>query len=481
MIDLIRFTHQNLWLSRAGELVVRDAVERALDVDDFANGSSFVWGQSVRSPNTGEVWHYLATRGNLSGEGTLHVCDEDFMELTSVSIGAIPPRPVITLATISSPHVSSLELVIGGPDIPTLYGFAGSGLIYSEKQESTDPNATAIDVPRGIVAGFAGRAVVANGKNLYFSNGYGTRVVDGVATFTGPRTYTAVNIGDMAAIVYSLHTSEQGALIIVTDSGVWGLPPQAVASGVQVRDLFEKISSYGATDYGQTALHRSTVYGLSDLGIVRASVPALPEIPLDEVRLPRSLSEPIEVPDYRSLRLWAWEQGIAVSQPHAVCLVDDDRGFRSWQTDSFDMSIVGVLEEQDGASLFVSPSRVWGFHGYDHQGSTLVGVAAGALEVDPAGSQVVREVTTSSDSPGAQLSAVRGSSVRRHATPQRGAKIGVDVWSATEVYGERAIRSRRHRFAVRTDDPTIEVGAEHPGSRLGLLDVTMRGQGRRRP
>src|SRR5690606_31597144 len=144
---------QNLWLSRAGELVVRDAVERALDVDDFAVGSSFVWGKSVRSPNTGEVWHYLATRGNLSGEGTLHVCDEEFTELTSVSLGAIPPRPVITLATSSSPHVSSLELVIGGPDIPTLYGFAGSGLIYSEKQPSTDPNATAIDVPRGIVAG----------------------------------------------------------------------------------------------------------------------------------------------------------------------------------------------------------------------------------------------------------------------------------------------------------------------------------------
>src|SRR5690606_19360548 len=189
-----------------------------------------------------------------------------------------------------------------------------------------------------------------------------------------------------------------------------------------------------------------------------------------------------EVPDYRALRLWSWERGIAVSQTHAVCLVDDARAFRSWQTDNFDMSVVGVLEEQDGASLFVSPSSVWGFHGYDHQGdSPLVGVAAGALEVDPAGSQVVREVTTSSDSPGAQLCAVRGSSVRRHATPQRGAKIGTDKWSATEVYGERAIRSRRHRFAVRTDDPTIEVGAEHPGSRLGLLDVTMRGQGRRRP
>lgn len=71
-LDLLPFAHQNLWLSRAGELVVRDAVVRALNVNDFAGGESFVWGQSVRSPNTGEVWHYLATRGNLSGEGTLH-------------------------------------------------------------------------------------------------------------------------------------------------------------------------------------------------------------------------------------------------------------------------------------------------------------------------------------------------------------------------------------------------------------------------
>src|SRR5690606_25245070 len=140
----------NLWLSRAGELVVRDAMLPALAVGDLVASSSFVAGFSRRSPNTGDVWHYLVTRHNTTGLGTLHVCDEDFDVIQTLELGNVPPRCVITHAAISSPHVSSLEMIVGGPDIPTVYLFAGSGAVLAEAQEDEDDNTTVLDIPRGI-------------------------------------------------------------------------------------------------------------------------------------------------------------------------------------------------------------------------------------------------------------------------------------------------------------------------------------------
>jgi hypothetical protein len=479
MMSLDGWTFQNLELSRAGELVVRRAL--LTELAPVPSSSTFVAGWSLRSQNTGEVTHYVVSRA-ATGLATLVLYRESFAPLQSVPLGLVPERTFVTCATLASPHTSSLEMLIGGPDIRTYYGFVGGGVVAAEKVEDEDPDTDALDIPRGIVGSVAGRAVIASGKNLFFSNAYGTAIVDGPenvfeAVFTGPRTYSAVNIGDMGALVYGLHTSEAGELYVVTDRGVWALPPVALSQGLAVVDLFRKVSDYGATGYGQTSLSRGRLYGLSSKGVERLGDGA--EILLDEKRYARSLALPMEVSDYRQCQLLATDRGVAVSHQRGICLLDELSQHRTWITaPSRDMRAAGVLREREGHELFVLPKACASLYGTSE---AVTGVAAGLLQAPPEASLVVREVTTSSDSAGNQSAAVRGGSVRVKPTPQQGAIIGTDLWSATEPYGEKALRSRRHRFAVRTDDPTVEIAAEHPGSRVGLVDVVFRGQGRRRP
>jgi hypothetical protein len=477
MMSLDGWSFQDLELSRAGELVVR----RALLTERSGGSFTFLAGWSLRSQNTGEVTHYLVRRDTL-GFGLLTLYQESFSELQNMTLGLVPERTFVTCATLASPHTSSLEMLIGGPDIRTHYGFVGGGLVAAEKVEDEDPDSDALDIPRGIVGAVAGRAVIASGKNLFFSNAYGTAIVDGPdgvaeARFTGPRTYNAMNIGDMAAAVYGLHTSESGELYVVTDRGVWSMPPVALAQGLMVRDIFTKISDYGATGYGQTALSGGVLYGLTANGVVRLNDGV--EIPLDEKRYARSLALPMEVSDYRQCQIMATDRGVAVSHRNGICLLDSLSRHRTWITaPSRDMRAAGILREREGHEMFVLPASCASLYGTSE---AVTGVAAGLLQAPPEASLVVREVTTSSDTAGDQSAAVRGGSVRVKPTPQQGAIIGTDLWSATEPFGEKALRSRRHRFAVRTDDPTVEIAAEHPGSRVGLVDVVFGGQGRRRP
>jgi hypothetical protein len=490
MMSLDGWSLQNLELSRSGELVVRRALltESGVPLPVFGTNlglspGTFVAGWSLRSQNTGEVTHYLVVR-HRDGRGELYLYRESFagFELGSVPLGILPERTFVTCATLASPHTSSLEILIGGPDIRTHYGFVGGGVVVAEKVEDEDPDTDALDIPRGIVGSVAGRAVIASGKNLFFSNAYGTAIVDGPegvfeAVFTGPRTYSAVNIGDMAAAIYGLHTSDAGDLYVVTDRGVWALPPVALSQGLAVVDLFRKVSDYNATGYGQTAFSRGILYGLTSKGVARLSDGT--EISLDENRYSRALALPMEVSDYRQCQLLATDRGVAVSHRRGIFLLDELSQHRTWITaPSRDMRAAGILREREGHEIFVLPNALASLYGTNE---AVTGIAAGLLQAPPQASLVVREVTTSSDSAGNQSAAVRGGSVRVKPTPQQGAIIGTDTWSSTEPFGEKALRSRRHRFAVRTDDPTVEIAAEHPGSRLGMIDVAFGGQGRRRP
>lgn len=467
MINLDSFSFQNLSLLRSGELAVRPGFREEFSVGSLGPDLELVAGFSIPSPATGEVTHYLFARSKNTEHCTLFLLDNEFQTLQEYWVGPVPEDVVISYAVITDVTVANRELLICSPHFDSLYGIVGGGVTRAVKVESLNPNTSAVEIPRGICTAFAGRVFIGEGRHLYVS--------DPLA----PRTFVGVNIGALDGAIYSLHTIG-GGLVVVTEGGSYFLPLEVVGSAQIISATFRPYSTFSATGYLQTACVDNSVFGLTEVGVM--SLPDQREVSLNEVRMPRVLSTAVEVVDCRSLKMFSSTRGPLVSNNSSLAIFDLPRDFHSWWAtpSRTPIELVGVLTERDGSELLVTRSRILRAWGNTELGDQkVVGVASGRIPTSPQLSPVVREVTSSADGPGKQYVAVRDA-LKSSVTPQAYPVIGTDTWTSDRPLQERTMRSRRHLFAVRTDDRTIEVAAEHPGTRLGPIDLKTRGRGRAR-
>lgn len=466
-IDPFELSHRNCQINVSGDLVVRDAFRSLLSAP---SGYEFVAGFSLKSPNTGDTWHYLFERQISTSLVTLKVYDEQLNVIKTLSVGPVSSKRVhVYVASISSPTTANLELLITSPHFNSIYGIVGGGLQIAETVASVNPNTTAVDVPNGVCVGVNGRIIIGRGRNLFISDA------------KKPRTYVGVNIGGLHGVIYSIHDLQGGTVGVVTDKGTWILPADAFFSGQTAQAVFQKLSDYSATDYGQTAVVDDRLFGLSENGIREITADS-EEYSLAEEIVPRELARPIETTNFRKLRMFADGRGPLISQKDALCQFDLPREFFCWQTvaDGYDFELVSVLFEADGTPLYVVGSEVLRQIGNtEWTGEKVKGVVFGRVKTKARESLVARHLLVSSDSPGAMSGSIRGEDEMAVATPQEGALFETAVWDGFDLE-EKEIVSKRLDFNVRSDDLNVEVSFDYPGTRIGNLTLITKGPGKRR-
>ena len=348
--DVTGWAKRNVWTTGDGSLCVRPGFRR---IATPTAGRRWVGGFSVQNPWTLEVWHYIADVSTAGYDLVVRVFDDDFVEWQALRTGVdVVPRGF-------SFGVVEGEIMIGSPDMPTLWGFVGGPLTIATKVASDNPGTTAIDVPRGIVCSVLNRIVIADGASLYIS--------DPVAITGGsPRTFVAQNQNQRPGTVFGLHEGAGGNLVVVTSAGVYSLDPSAFA--VQIVGSngtdWRLVNRTEAFSYDSSANVRGRIYALTKRGFILADVEGGDEVRLDEPAV-QLIETRIASLDWRTSRIYAGEDGpiVAADSPsvgatpaiHMVGLV------RSWWTGSQEGKFTtrGVLSDVDGAPILLSDSGVW--------------------------------------------------------------------------------------------------------------------------
>jgi hypothetical protein len=515
-VNTSNFDLRNMVINNVGELSVRPADNVAgvmvnPDVSVPGNAAALLSFEverslSVKSQFTDDIFVY--TVGANSGPGGvrqdgnlyLQVLDETLRygnRKQVLNLGRYRPVRTMTSATVNG------QVIISGPDIPTLWGYSGSGLTFARKQDSINVTVETLSVPNGICVSWAGRCVIAKGEALFVS--------DPLA----PRTYTAGGIVTLAGFIYGLHVGVNGDLVAVTSNGVYSLSSQAAAQGQSIIGSIQKLSSYRASDYNCSVLTPNGLFGLSERGIKRIDVEGGSEISLSDGSYVRSLTEMINFPDYRVAEIFETSSGACVSIGDidddgdddftgGLCMIDFKDGTKSWWTISRRSVLKSIIKSREGDDVFImvgvggsAPftarsyySLVNRFSKYDNEGSstTIEGFASGIIPTSLETTPVVRQVYLSSNNGGLKAScAVRGQKFRRNGTLQEstvqanGVVVGVDSWATAMTDARRyktseLVRSR-FDFHLKTNDISLEVGAQGGASRVRILNLDIKGYG----
>ena len=274
LVDARPWAKLNMYPLPSGELAVRPGLRRLATP---SASRKFVGGFSVINPFTPEVWHYVfdvATTAPLNLKLTIY--DEDFVAWQTFTVGAnVDPR-VITYAVVAE------QLLICSPDFPTIFGMVGSGVRLAVKVDPDTAALTALEVPRGIVTAWNNRAVIADGNFIYVS--------DAVADSGGDvRTFVAQNKNGLPGPVFGIHQAAGGALVAVTQAGVYGL--DGSASAVDILDpqgtAWQKLNHHESFTFGSSCVVRGRVYGLTRKGYMLVDTESEREEQLNDPRLPR--------------------------------------------------------------------------------------------------------------------------------------------------------------------------------------------------
>lgn len=469
--NMLLWDRENLHPGKDGQMAVRPGLRA---IYSPAANRVFCGGATVRTPGSDEVRHYIVDAlTNAAAAVRLLILDEQFdvVQTLTVNASAIP-----RVVTVSAGYG---QVLISGPDFPTLHCYAGSGAQQAVAVPSTDSTDTALGVPRGISVAWAGRHVVAVGGDLYFS--------DPLA----PRTFVPVNVlsGEWTSTIYGLHVSAEGALIVAAGTGVYALPEDAAASGQAVVGIWSKLTDLRVSGYETTCAARGVVFALTEDGL-RQVYPAGEELALTQKAIPRYYGPRISQPDFRRGRLVGGQGGPLVSIQDALHVTAPD-GHRAWwrAPNLSSWTVRGVLEDHDGTELLLCEEGVFRVTGNFDGGEALssedalpvVGLFAGSIPTPPGVNMVVRETRFASDTSGDVVQAVRGSS--KEGTPdQTGIVIGTDSWGDGNYYSRPELEMKRKLWNTRCREVTIEVGAERPLSRVAMsVDVSMGEVGRSRP
>lgn len=474
VVDVRGWAARNIWPNPAGELAVRPGLRK---VYSAASGRRIVGGFSLRVPATMEMAHYIvdvATSG--SADCKIRVLDETLTEQYVLEVGNGVPE-VIT-------HAEALDQVlISSPQLPTAWGYIGGPLVVADK--ATREGFTTIAIPRGLVTAWAGRAVFASGSTINFS------LTSTVVSPNGIRQLLGENQLNIGSPVVGLHVSARGSLIVVTQAGVYALPVGAAEAG-RVIGTWQKLTDYQGARFGTTTKAAGRLFGLSARGFVVADAEGGQEVSLDDPPIPRVMCDRIAANDYRAVcRIFEGRQGPIVAYPDegAVCMVDTAQGFASWWTwadADEDGRLVGVLREDDGDDVLLTEEgayAIWGNFDGDEaisEAGTVTGVLAGLLETPADANMVLRRVDVASDT-GGSIRAACEATEKTAAPTQRGTVIGTGVWGTATVNTPR-LQSKRLQFSKRSHQLAVEVGADHPLSRIApSVNVETRGPGKRRP
>lgn len=456
-----KFNLRNAWPSGSGEIAVREAFAPTDTTGTLETADTWA-GFSVKCPRTNVVFHYIVSDQG----GNFNIFDENIISIQRKALtGSVPKRVALCYAIVED------EIIVTSPYFPTLWGLLGNGLIQAVKVASVNPNTTAIDIPKGISVGWAGRAVISDGEALYFS--------DALA----PRTFTAENIVvPPGGTVYALHVNSGGALIIVTENGVYALPEDAAASGQLVVGVFSKLTDYCAIDYETTCVSHGQVYGMTQKGYRRIDIEGSDEVLLDEDNMSRSDSLRIAFTDYRRARMFSAQSGPIVSISARMYVSDLATSFGCWWVLGTELSLTGILFDNTGEEFYLVEQNLYSKSGNNSSEETVSAFTAGRIVPEAGQSRVIREiefVTDAQDTLQIFLNTATKTITPKYAAPQ----IDVDTWdTAGLVYREAPLRDYRAQWSVRGNEiaPEIKLGT-WPAILPLSINIDFKGPGKNRP
>ena len=486
-LDLTDWAKRNIWRTSDGQMCVRPGLRRLAAA---GGGRRFVGGFTVQNPWTLEVWHYVADVSTAGLDLVVRVLDEDFVEWQSIQTGVdVVPRGF-------SYGVVEGEIMIGSPDMPTLWGFVGGALTLAVKVASDNPGTTAINVPRGIVCSVLNRIVIADGAAIFVS--------DPVAVTGGsPRTFVAQNQNQRPGVVFGLHEGAGDSLVAVTSAGVYALDSSAFAvqivgsNGTPWR-LVNRAESYS---YDSSCNVKGRVYALTKRGYRLVDTEGGDDVVLDEPSMVLPDFVRIANPDWRSARMYAGEFGPLVAEDVAagasgpvLHVVDATTGLRSWWSGKKGDSTTGsnapwtprgVLNDPDGAGMLLMEDGVYAIEGncdyvqalpYDGEEDFWpIGLLFARVESDPDDNPTVRKVAWSSTNDprfavrGVYQKSDGGGNDPTITFDTRCIVIdGATSWGASGVtYQETPLATEAWDCNFNTPDLTMMFSAVRPMTRLG--------------
>jgi hypothetical protein len=516
MIDTSFWINRNTWINSFGERVVREGLQKQTNVAFKAKGN-FAGGFSLKNPRTGDVCHYVLITGE---EACVCLLDEEFQIKQKYDLGkGFNPQGPFQGASLGNG-----QLLMGAPGMQMLWGFIGSGFKAAVKQESSlSLDFNTVSIPDGICVSWQGRVVIAARDALFFSD------------VLSPRAFLAANTHRTPGLVYFMKVSQAGQLFIGTSTGMYTVAADSVYSGEILQPIFQKVSEVPTHNFFKSAMTSLGPVTLSEKGIISTSSLQPNELLLGDPTMPRSIGEPNHYVNFKNAKILETKEGpLVVMTPDSRSFIDsatrnssvlavrvnEKQGFFSWWepsktrptasqytfskfTNGFDFQ--GTLYDEDGREFVMTGDMILTSYGnldefasspidpdeeVEQEGSRggafVLGSIYGAMTIPPPGNPVVRYVVTASDNVGSyQYVAVRGTIKRSAPLPKNIPTCDDNIdWFdvapsvATSRYYEKTLQSIKHNFSIRTQDPTIEIGVEGSGFRLGLSEVVSKGPGK---
>jgi hypothetical protein len=468
LLDIRSWTKRNIWRRPTGDLCARPGLRRLSTL----SGRRTVAGHSVANPWTFEVWHYIADTDANGKDLTVRIYDEDFVEWQAYSTGVDGVPRGFSVAVVDQ------EVLICSPDMPTLYGLVGSGLVLATKVASDNPNTTALPIPRGIAATICNRAVIAEGSTLYISDP--TAITGGTI-----RTFVGQNVNARPGVIFGVHEGAGGALVAVTSAGVYVLDSAAFAVGVVGSNGadWRLANHHQSYSYDSSCAVRGRIYALTQRGYALVDVENDEEALLDDPLQPRFYGPRVSSSDWRAARLYSGDDGPLVGYGGRLNVANLTDGLKSWWDSdvSADFSVCGVLRDQDGGLMLLSADGVYQIGGnYDGiftsgaSGSTTRAVLAGPVPSPPQINQTLRSATwrVGVGGDGEVTFAVRGQQVVSGTPPadSRGVVSAVNSWGDTGIVYQPTPLSRLDEsvnFDFNSGDLTMELTTTVQNARVG--------------
>jgi len=523
LINIQDWDKRNIWIDGSGDLVVREGMQRVfgawgLDLEEFYGGFS------VENPRTSEQIHYILGCSH-EGDTFIYTVNEEFYPTARVFVG----RKIRPAGPFQGGVLGNGQILCGAPGMQMYWGYVGCGLKPAERTNSAlDVDFTTQTINDGLVASWQNRIVIGVRDALYFSD------------IGSPRAFLAANTTPAPGFIYFLKVSASGMLFMGTTNGMYSVAADSVYSGEIVQPVFQKVSEFPVNSFWQAAVTDKGPVALSSEGIVSAAAYGGEELLLGDRRITRTISQPVHFEDYKVGKIFSTPEGpiasFAAEMDHdnatwLLARVHERRGFFSWfepaiQRRESDGEVVGdvafsesfeiraVLEDSDGTPYFLTDRSIFRFYGNvdtvadDPIGRFVVGTLAGSVLVDPQQNPVLRSVTTVSDNVGTlQYASIHGTEKKRSpddfikwvdpdsvtflnetaiAFPICDLSLWKDAAAGTpgaevDKYYTRRLKSIRHRFSLRTNDLSMEIGVEGSGFRIGLVSFQTKGAGQLRP
>lgn len=347
-IDISAWAKLNMWKQPDGEFCVRPGLRKFYSPP--AN-TTIVAAFSIRNDFADEIWHYITTTHATNGVHLL-VLDENFDVFQDFAWASDGSPRVVTWGSVDS------GVMLGSPDLPTLYGQIGSSLGFASSVPREGGFPTEIPIPSGIVSSFCNRVTLANARTIYFSDPVGSDGGD-------IRTFVGFNFNQRPGIVYGLHEGANGMLVAVTSEGVYGLDADASAVDIVGSNgtAWRLLSHLSVHSYLSSCVHRGRVYVLTEHGWSPGDTESISEVFLSDPTMPRARGFHITLPDFRRCRMYASDNGpiVAAPQLQAMHMSDLSHEVTSWWRDQTTTpgDLRGVLRDHDGTNMLAMSDGVY--------------------------------------------------------------------------------------------------------------------------